>query len=206
MNKHSVIQFISCGKTAAGQLKSIQEMLDAGVDWIQFRFKEEKQAIRWNTAAIVKRECERYKATLIINDDVALAGEVDAHGVHLGLQDTPVAEAKKRLPGKLIGGTANTLQDVKQRIAERVDYIGLGPLHYTTTKEHLSPLLGYGGYHAILSQLEKGSYPPVYAIGGIRYEDIQQLKSAGVYGIAVSGMLHHAENKRETLRLIKGLL
>ncbi len=199
------VQFISQGKTAAEQLNSIQQMLDAGIDWIQFRFKGEEQILRWHTAAAIKKECERYKATLIINDDVALVNEVDAHGVHLGLQDTPVTEAKKVLSDKIIGGTANTLQDVKRRIAEKVDYIGLGPLHYTITKENLSPLLGYEGYRDILYGLKKNC-PPVYAIGGIQYEDIQQLKAAGVYGIAVSGMLYHAKNKSETLRLIKALL
>jgi len=95
-------------------------------------------------------------------------------------------------PEKIIGGTANSFADVKQRILENCDYIGLGPFGYTTTKQKLSPLLGIAGYKNIIQQVRQEGLPsiPIFAIGGIKdLEDIHHLTQIGVYGIALSGMI-----------------
>ena len=81
-----------------------------------------------------------------------------ADGVHLGKLDMPIKEARERL-GKdfIIGGTANTFEDIRQHAADGADYIGCGPFRFTTTKRKLSPILGLDGYHSILTQMrEKG--------------------------------------------------
>jgi len=91
---------------------------------------------------------------------------------------------------KIIGGTANTLEDVLQRATEDCDYIGLGPFRFTSTKENLSPILGLEGYRDILSKLQEQNIPiPVYAIGGIELSDIENLINTGLHGIAVSGLI-----------------
>src|SRR5690606_10032790 len=92
---------------------------------------------------------------------------------------------------KIIGGTANTMEDIQQRIAEGCDYIGLGPLRYTTTKEKLSPILGLNGYKEIIGNLKAKStdIPKLFAIGAIQLEDVSPLLNIGIYGVAISGLI-----------------
>ena len=192
------LQYISQGQTLAAQKDNILKALDAGVKWIQVRWKGAHQAYVYRLAEQVKNVCLRYGATCIINDHPALAAAVDADGVHLGLEDGSIAAARKLLgPGKIIGGTANSFANVKQRIIEHCDYIGLGPFNYTTTKQKLSPLLGITGYENIIQQVcREGLTPiPIFAIGGIsQLEDIQRLLEIGVYGVALSRIVTKTPN------------
>ena len=88
------LQYISQGETAAMQLKNITEALDAGCSWVQLRFKNSKKNELKTTAEEVKKLCDTYTATFIINDHPVIAKEVDADGVHLGLTDMRISEAK----------------------------------------------------------------------------------------------------------------
>lgn len=198
------IQYISQGTTQKEQLYHIESVLGAGIEWIQYRFKNADQILLYNTAEKVKQLCDGYKATLIINDHPELVQKVDANGVHLGLQDMAISDAKKLLPNKIIGGTANTIADVAQRIAENCDYIGLGPLRFTTTKQKLSPTLGIEGYKAIIRLVKsQGNTIPIVAIGGITLADLPLLKQVQVDGIAISSLLYHAEQPQQILQHIK---
>lgn len=186
------IQYISQGETYDQQYHNVENVLKKGIQWVQLRWKNADFQELKKLAVTLNELCKNYGATFIINDNVELAKEIDADGVHLGLTDEKISEARKILGAhKIIGGTANTLQDVEQRIEEGCDYIGLGPFRFTTTKENLSPVLGLEGYHNILQSLRTKykEVPPIYAIGGIRQEDIEALYEVGVYGIAVSGLL-----------------
>lgn len=203
----SKLQYISQGATARDQLNNIQESLDAGCDWIQLRFKnattEEIKAL----AQQVKAVYSSYGATFIINDHPQIAKDIDADGVHLGLQDMPVTEARKIVGDKIIGGTANTLDDILKRVDEGCNYIGLGPLRFTTTKEKLSPILGLEGYKKIMDELEQRKIEiPVYAIGGIVLEDIEAIMQTGVYGVAVSGIITHHTDKKLLLQQLNEVL
>ena len=196
----SKLQYISQGKTSEEQLKNIQEALAAGCDWIQLRFKnsEVKQLIE--LAREVKILCALHNATFILNDNVEIAKEINADGVHLGLTDMQISDARKILGNKIIGGTANTIEDVLTRIEEKCDYIGLGPFRFTTTKEKLSPVLGIEGYKKIMRKLyEKEISLPVFAIGGIVPENVPAILETGIYGIAVSGVITNHENKKELI-------
>ena len=194
----SKIQYISHGDTVEEQKKNILNALEAGCKMIQVRFKKGSKEEILQVASQVRTWCTYGSAHLIINDSIEIAKEVNADGVHLGLTDTSIEEARKALgPSKIIGGTANTLEDVIQRIHEKCDYVGLGPLRFTSTKEKLSPLLGFEGYQRISKELEMlGLSIPIYAIGGIVQSDVQLLKRTGVYGIAVSGMISDAADRR----------
>jgi thiamine-phosphate pyrophosphorylase len=136
---------------------------------------------------------------------VEIAAEVKAHGVHLGKQDMSVRVARRRLgDGFIIGGTANTLEDIREHFRQGADYIGLGPYRYTTTKKNLSPVLGLEGYLSIMSRLRKEGIPiPVVAIGGIRMEDAAPLLEAGLQGIAFSGLLVHAGDRQAMVRSLE---
>lgn len=187
----SKLQYISQGTTVEEQLYNIHQALDNGCDWIQLRFKNASQRQLTTLAEAAKTLCDEYLATFIINDKVDLALQINADGVHLGLNDMRVEEARNALGNhKIIGGTANTLNDILQRIEEKCDYIGLGPFRFTTTKDKLSPTLGLEGYQSIISQMEvDGIEIPVYAIGGIQLDDIESLLDTGIHGIAVSGLI-----------------
>ena len=135
--------------------------------------------------------CDQYEATLILDDVVRMVPVIGADGVHLGKQDMPVDEARKLLgPDKIIGGTANTFEDVKRLAQQGANYIGCGPFRFTTTKKNLSPLLGLEGYAAILEQMRQQQIDlPLIAIGGITVEDVPDLIDLGVSGIAISGAI-----------------
>ncbi|PTT78049.1 MULTISPECIES: thiamine phosphate synthase [unclassified Chryseobacterium] len=186
------LQYISQGSKLEDQEINIRKALDSGAKWIQVRWKNtpEKDFIR--LCEISKKLCADYQAVCIINDHVQIAKDVDADGVHLGLKDMSVEKARHVLgENKIIGGTANTFSDILQRMVERCDYIGLGPLRFTSTKEQLSPILGFEGYGEIINSLKEKSIeiPKIFAIGGVVLEDIKQLQQIGIYGVAVSGQI-----------------
>lgn len=192
MTDYPKLQYISQGKTAADQYSNITKVLREGCTWVQLRWKNAAIPDLKALAQQVLLLKQEYTFTFILNDHTALAQELDVDGVHLGLQDMPVTEARALLgSGKIIGGTANTLADVQQRIAEGCDYIGLGPYRFTTTKEQLSPTLGLEGYRNILGSIAPFAVP-LFAIGGIDKDDIPTLMTTGIYGIAASGLLTHS--------------
>ncbi|MCL5029475.1 MAG: thiamine phosphate synthase [Bacteroidetes bacterium] len=175
----------------------VEEACKGGADWIQLRVKNSSYN-EWKELAFkTKKVCNNYNAKLIINDNVDIAKTVNADGVHLGKNDMPSAEARKILGNNfIIGGTANTFEDVERLNQTGVDYIGVGPFRYTTTKEKLSPILGLDGYQNILNKCrDKDIKIPIIAIGGIRPEDISSLFQTGIYGIAVSSAINSAKDK-----------
>ena len=193
---YNQLQYISQGNTIQEQLYTIHKVLDNGCDWIQLRFKNQNAREIFTLAEAVKIACDEYLATFIINDNVHLAKQLDADGVHLGLSDMKVEEARVLLgKTKIIGGTANTFEDVLQRTAEKCDYIGLGPFQFTTTKQNLSPILGLKGYRLVTEQMKiKNIQVPIYAIGGITLENVDSLMETGIQGIAVSGLITQSKN------------
>lgn len=190
------VQFITHHTASISYLDSARLALRGGCRWIQLRMKDASEEELRDTARRVQELCRLHGATFIIDDHVDLAKETGADGVHLGKLDMPIAEARERL-GKhfIIGGTANTFEDIRQHAADGADYIGCGPFRFTTTKQKLSPILGTEGYRSILSQMKQaGINIPVVAIGGITREDIPQLKALGLSGIALSSGILKAEN------------
>ncbi|WP_433896467.1 thiamine phosphate synthase [Sphingobacterium mizutaii] len=190
----SRIQYISDGMTFSEQERNISNALDSGINWIQLRWKHGSEKELYQLAELIRKCSESYNATFIINDHLQLAKDLDADGIHLGLDDESIQTARAMLGNeKIIGGTANNFQDVLQRSQEGCDYIGLGPLRFTSTKQKLSPVLGSSGYSEIINRLnvENIPYPPIYAIGGIIEQDLQELLLAGVYGVAVSSLIQN---------------
>jgi thiamine-phosphate pyrophosphorylase len=202
------LQYISQGDTAAEQLRNIEEALDAGCTWIQLRFKNAGNDTVVAVAEKVKVLCDTYKAMFIVNDHPSIAKAVDADGVHLGLQDMPVAEARKIMGiTKIIGGTANTFENVMQRHSEGCNYVGAGPFRFTATKEKLSPILGAEGYADIITKMEQAGIDiPVFAIGGIIPADITKILLTGIYGIAVSGVVTNHPDKKQIVQAINSLI
>ena len=188
-------------------LQQVEAACKAGIKWIQLRMKQASDEEVRATAWAAKQITDANGCMLIINDRVEIALEVKAGGVHLGKQDMAVSEAR-RLLGKdmIIGGTANTVEDIREHHAQGADYIGLGPYRYTTTKKNLSPILGLEGYRQIMQLLKREQRSiPVVAIGGIEMKDAEALFRVGLHGIAFSGMLVHAEDRAKMVEAITKL-
>ncbi|MBS1564045.1 MAG: thiamine phosphate synthase, partial [Bacteroidetes bacterium] len=128
-------------------------------------------------------------------------------GVHIGKEDMPPATARDLLGNEyIIGATANTLEDLIRLSKEPIDYIGLGPYRFTTTKKKLSPILGLEGYRSIFSTLaEENNLPPIVAIGGIVDDDIPLLGTTGLHGVALSAVISAAADVTEKARLLRQL-
>ncbi|WP_295222265.1 thiamine phosphate synthase [uncultured Chryseobacterium sp.] len=197
------LQYISQGFTQAEQECNIKNVLDNGARWIQIRWKNAPENELIRLCEMSKKLCMDYGSVCIINDHVKIAKEVDADGVHLGLNDMAVETARNILgENKIIGGTANTFSDVRQRMVESCDYIGLGPLRFTSTKEKLSPVLGFDGYENIIRSLKENSIeiPKIFAIGGVILDDVERLQETGIYGVAVSGQITARPSVIKTFR------
>lgn len=201
------LQFITHFTEKYSYLDAARLALEGGCRWIQLRMKEASETEVEAEAIRVRDLCRKYGATFIIDDHVALAKKVQADGVHLGKNDMPIEEARRILGDAfIIGGTANTFEDVKHHWQAGANYIGCGPFRFTTTKKNLSPILGLEGYRQILQQMKAaGITLPVVAIGGITYEDIPDILQTGVSGIALSGSILRAENPVEEVRRILSL-
>ena len=189
-------QYISQGAAINEHLENIKKVCEAGCKRIQLRLKNVTLVDYLNAAIKARKVCDYYGAVLIINDNIGVAGESNADGVHLGLTDTNPKEARKQLGNEaIIGGTANTLEDCLQHINNGVDYIGVGPFRFTKTKDKLSPILGVEGYTKIVESItNKGYQLPIVGIGGITLEDLSEIANTGLSNVAVSGLLTGANN------------
>lgn len=198
------LQFITHFTEKYSYYDSARMALEGGCQWIQLRMKDASPEEVEQEALRVQALCRTYHATFIIDDHVELVKKLHADGVHLGKHDMPVAEARRLLGnGFIIGGTANTFDDVKMHYEAGADYIGCGPFRFTTTKKNLSPILGLEGYRRIVSQMkEAGINLPIVAIGGITREDIPAILQTGVTGVALSGTILRADNPTEETRRI----
>ena len=195
-----MLQFITHTTERYGYVEGAIEALNGGCKWIQLRMKGADADDIRQAVAKLKPLCQEKGAILILDDHVELTSQLDIDGVHLGKNDMPPAEARALIGEKyIIGGTANTFEDIKNLVAQGVDYIGLGPFRYTETKQNLSAILGIEGYKNILSQCRAaGITTPIVAIGGIEPDDIPTIMQAGVSGIALSGAILRSDNPAET--------
>ena len=198
------LQFISDATNTMSHLDAIAAALQGGCRWIQLRMKEATDEEVRDVARQALDLCRKYNAVFIIDDRTDIAKEVGADGVHLGKNDMPLKEARRILPeNAIIGGTANTIDDIRQLWIDGADYIGCGPFRFTTTKENLAPLLGLEGYRKLKQQMnDNGILLPVVAIGGITKDDIPDIMNTGVDGIAVSGAVLNAQDPVAEMRLM----
>ena len=186
-----MFQYISHFTPTIGYVEGIRMALEGGCKWIQLRMKDAAAEEVLVNAEEPLPLCRQYGAKFILDDHVELVERAGADGVHLGKNDMPVDEARKILGnGKIIGGTANTIEDIVRLHKQGADYIGCGPFRFTTTKKKLSPVLGLEGYKSIVQNMrDKGIDLPIVAIGGITVADIPAIMATGVTGIALSGAI-----------------
>lgn len=193
------LHYISQGNTPEAHLENIQNSCIHGATLVQLRLKNVPLDQVLITAKEARAITAQYDTKLIINDHYKIAKEVKADGLHLGKTDSCPTVAREHLYSwQIIGGTANTLEDCQALIDKGVDYIGLGPLRFTTTKKNLSPILGFNGYRLITDTLKTKT--PIIAIGGITIDDVTDLLQTGIHGIAVSGEITNDFTKIEAFQ------
>jgi len=182
----------------------VEEACSIGIRWVQLRIKDKPLDFIKQVALNTLNICNKFGATLIINDHVELTKEIGAQGVHLGKSDMNPAKAREILGANfIIGGTANTFEDILNLVDAKVDYIGLGPFRFTSTKKNLSPVIGFEGYFSIMEKCNQNNITtPIIAIGGIKSADIDAIISTGVYGIAISSAINLSINKTAVISVI----
>ena len=164
----------------------IDEIVRGGVDAVQIRAKHLTDRELFEFARDLVRTVGS-RARVIVNDrlDIALAAAAD--GVHLGLHDLPVAQARRLAPsGFLIGGTCRNIEQARQAYADGADYVGVGPIYPSTTKSGLPAPLGRNALEAISGIL------PAIAISGITVDRVPEVMAAGAHGVAVIAAVSRA--------------
>ena len=198
------LQFITHRTERYSYFESARMALEGGCKWIQLRMKDAPLDEVEAVALQLKPLCKEHEAILILDDHVELAKKLEVDGVHLGKKDMPIDQARQILgEAFIIGGTANTFEDVRIHYEGGADYIGCGPFRYTTTKQKLAPILGLEGYRAITARMrEEGIDLPVVGIGGVTAEDMSALARAGLSGIALSGSVLRAADPVGEMRRV----
>jgi thiamine-phosphate diphosphorylase len=168
----------------------VEEAIAGGVTLIQLREKKLFREEFVSLAKEVKRVTDRYRVPFIINDDVEVAKEVGADGVHVGQNDISVEEARRVLgPDKIIGVSAHNVEEALTAQGKGADYLGAGAAFTTSTKLDASAL-SMDTLRAICQAVSI----PVVAIGGINADNILKLKGTGIDGVAVVSAVFAAEN------------
>jgi thiamine-phosphate pyrophosphorylase len=175
--------------TGVSHSEQASRLCAAGARWIQLRMKDASPEVWMAEAVAAVDACRSHGAVLIVNDSVEIAAASGADGVHLGGSDGDWAAARLALgPDGILGGTINSLEEATRAVESGcLDYAGVGPLRFTSTKLELAPLLGLEGVRDIVAEL-RGI--PAWVIGGVLPTDLQQLRELGAAGVAVSSSIH----------------
>lgn len=195
-----MLQFITNASSHEEIIDQVRKVIAGGCRWVQLRMKDAEHDSIVAVARELKPICAELECILVIDDHVDIAQELELDGVHLGKSDMPPMQARAILGGKpIIGVTANTFSDILAYSGMDIDYIGLGPFRFTSTKKNLSPILGLEGYRSIMQQCAaQGIFIPTVAIGGITEADIDDVMATGVSGIALSGAVVNATDPTAT--------
>ena len=170
--------------------EQIEKALRGGVTCLQLREKNLSEDEFIKEAVKVKEQCLRYNVPLIINDNADVAIKSGADGVHVGIEDAPVDELRKKLPkGFIIGATAKTVEQAKAAEKSGADYIGVGAVFPSPTKANAIRIT-----HKELQQICSAVSIPSVAIGGISYDNMDELKGEGMDGVALVSAIFSADD------------
>jgi thiamine-phosphate pyrophosphorylase len=180
----------------------ITQAIRGGVDMVQLREKNLETRIWLDLAIEISKLCRRNKVFFIVNDRVDIAAASGADGVHLGQDDFPVGAARKILgKGKIIGKSTHSVEQAKEALRERVEYVAVGPVFWTETKKIDKPV-----GTELVAQVRKLTRKPILAIGGIKLENAATVLAAGATGVAVVSALMAAPDVQEAASRLKKVL
>lgn len=182
-------------------LEQLEDALQGGITLVQLREKDLPQEDFLAEALAAKELCHRYGVPLLINDNVDLALQCGADGVHVGAEDMPVAEIRRLAgPGFIVGATAKTVRQAQAAQADGADYIGVGAVFPSPTKPN-----AVGITKGELADICASVSIPVVAIGGITQENLPQLAGSGAVGAAVVSAIFGAQDVRAAAQALDRL-
>ena len=181
---------------------AVEEAIKGGVTVVQIREKSLGTLEFYNIAVRIKTITDKYKIPLIINDRIDIAQAIDAAGVHLGQSDMPMGIARDILgDNKIIGVSTSNLSEAQRAQAQGADYVGVGAMFPTTTKDDAKAVSVQG-----LKKIKEGISIPVVAIGGINEKNVDLLKITNVDGIAVVSDILGKKHIREAAQKLGVLI
>ena len=179
--------------------EQVKEALEAGVTFLQLREKELSREAFIEEAKRIKKLTDFYHIPFIINDEVEVALAVNADGVHVGQKDMEVGDVRALIgPDKILGVSAQTVEQAICAEARGADYLGVGAVFSTSTKQDAK-----GVSFETLKAICNAVHIPVIAIGGITKDNMVQLKDSGIVGVAVVSAIFASQNIREATCVLK---
>ena len=180
-------------------LEQIEDALKGGATIVQLREKKMDENSFVEEAIQVRDLCHKYHVPLIINDNVEVALKSGADGVHVGIEDAPVAEIRKRVSADfIIGATCKTVEQAKIAEAAGADYMGVGAVFPSPTKTNAVRIT-----NEQLREIVSSVSIPAVAIGGISYDNVCEIKGSSVSGVAVVSAIFGAEDIEKATALLK---
>ncbi|OLN22395.1 thiamine-phosphate diphosphorylase [Domibacillus antri] len=185
--------------------ETLQAAIDGGIAMFQFREKGEGALTGERKKQIALRlqaKCKQAGIPFIINDDIALAIDIAADGVHIGQEDEPASVVREKIKGGIVGVSVHTMDEFEKAIADGADYVGTGPIYVTATKTDTRPVAG-----TTLIRKMKDKYPdfPIVGIGGITIENAEEVMKAGADGVSVITAISHAKNPKQAASQLKNV-
>lgn len=201
LREHMQVYFVmgsnNCDRNPEVVLK---EALEAGVTCFQFREKGEGAKLGVEKLELGKRLkelCNEYDVPFIVNDDVELALQLDADGVHIGQEDGNITSIQEKIGNeKILGVSTHNVEEALMAVELGADYIGVGPMYFTSTKKDIEEVKGPSVITAIR---EAGVTLPIVGIGGINTSNAKEVVKAGADGVAVISAISKAEDVEETV-------
>lgn len=178
----------------------VEKALQGGATFLQLREKSLDDDIFLAEAKEIQKLCKKYQVPFVINDNVDIALAIDTDGVHVGQSDMEALDVRKRLgPDKIIGVSAQNVQQALLAQKHGADYLGVGAVFPTGSKDDAEDV-SFETLKAICQAVDI----PVIAIGGITKENVSELKGSGICGIAViSAIFAQKDIKAATKELKK---
>lgn len=181
--------------------QQVEAALKGGATCVQLREKNLADSSILAEAREISALCKQYRVPFILNDNVALAAQCGADGVHLGQEDMDPAEARRILgPDAIIGVSAHNVAEAKAAVAAGADYLGCGAMFATTTKTNVTALP-----KETLQAICAAVGVPVVAIGGISKQNLLSLAHCGEAGVALVSAIFAAEDIEEECRELRRL-
>ncbi|WP_153464986.1 thiamine phosphate synthase [Sediminibacillus terrae] len=199
------VYFIMGSNNCTGNpLAVLEQALAGGITMFQFREKGRgaKTGIDKQLLALQMKElCHRHHVPFIVNDDVDLAIDVGADGIHVGQEDEPIDSVRRRCPGHfIVGVSATNVREAHEADSAGADYIGAGPVFATATKHDAKAPIGIEGLSRIRRLIGN---TPLVAIGGIHEKNAEEVIMAGADGISVISAISRAENSLTAAQQLK---
>jgi len=180
----------------------VEAQIMGGADVIQLREKGMSKRYKLDLGLKLRDVTKQNGTLFIVNDDIDLALILDADGVHLGQDDIPIQFARPIMKDKIVGVSTHSLKQIKEAVKSGADYIGIGPVFETTTKEDKEKIVGLD----LISKARELCPIPYVAIGGIGKDNIKSLVEIGCHRAAVISDIMLAPDIEEQCKVLRKIL